>query len=489
MNYKLIGQRVLRKYTAAKTSPTYAASVDANLVVDSLCYVPWEKVSARDATMTYHTEENVGTKENPIGGLDMNVVIRDQFDAALFCAGHVGGQHRAYANAAVYHYVLPDGALPKLTRLVANVTSDPYNSAGARIAILTNATGEIPTNCNACRTGDAHADGVAPRTVAANGNWFPTMADCVFSSNPAEGETALPSGGLQLQKHLFVFVLMESYSTVRGNWLEGCSFIRNLVSVETDAAVPGWTDGETVDTTAAAAMSFAIARQGIVPCVPAGKPTGVVTCSVRADANPIVNADDGSQPEMRDAEGAAAASALSRLFEEFYSERSSPEVAPSPGAAQIGASFNVVRSVEGHVADGSDEPVGTDILKIFSSVILFPFAWPESFSPSRIVLSFATPNMSVGARFNVFLASGYLTALGTDALKDCGLYSGDTALMSKLGEITGGTRAEFPVPPTLSRFSTVVISGYFPPDMYNLQAGGSQGTGHAPFIPDITITE
>ena len=248
MSYKLIGQRNLRKYSAPRLSPTYAAAVDAQIIVDSLCGVPWEKVAAKDAIMTYHTEESVAEVDGEkIGGLEMNVRIRDQFDAALFCADHAGGQHRAYANAAVYHYVLPDGALPKLTRLVVKVTSDPYNAAGARIAILTNATGEIPTKCSECRTGDAHADGVAPRTVASNGNWFPTMADCVFSATPAAGEVALPSGGLQLQKHLFVFVLMESYSTVRGNWLEGCSFIENLVAIETTDAIPGWTDVQVVD--------------------------------------------------------------------------------------------------------------------------------------------------------------------------------------------------------------------------------------------------
>lgn len=252
MNYKLIGQRNLRKYTEPKTSPTYAAAIEAQTIVDSLCGVPWGKVSAKDAVMSYHTEETVGEIDGQkINGLEMNVRIRDQFDAALFCADHAGGQHRAYANAAVYHYELPDGTLPKLTKLTAKVTSDPYNSAGARIVVLTNSTGVIPTNCNECRTGDAHADGVAPRTVAENGNWFPTMADCVFAAPEVIASSlasaALPSGGLQLQKHLFVFVLMESYSTVRGNWLEGSSFIRNLVEIETDAAVPGWTDGNTYD--------------------------------------------------------------------------------------------------------------------------------------------------------------------------------------------------------------------------------------------------
>lgn len=248
MNYKLIGQRNLRKYTEDGRSPTYAASIEAQNIVNALCDIEWSKTSEKDAIMTYHTEDVVDEVDGKkINGLDMNVLIRNKFDAALFCADHTGGQHRAYANAAVYHYELPDGTLPKLTKLTASVTSDPYNSMGARISILTNSTGVIPMNCNECRTGDAHADGVAPRTVAANGNWFPTMADCVFSATPGEGEIALPPGGLQLQKHLFVFVLMESYSTVRGNWLEGCSFIKNEISIETDAAIQGWTDGSTYD--------------------------------------------------------------------------------------------------------------------------------------------------------------------------------------------------------------------------------------------------
>ena len=250
MNYKLIGQRNLRKYTEDGQSPTYAASIEAQNIVNALCDIEWSKTSEKDAIMTYHTEDVVDEVDGKkISGLDMNVLIRDKFDAALFCADHTGGQHRAYANAAVYHYEFPDGTLPKLTKLTASVTSDPYNSMGARISILTNSTGVIPTNCDECRTGDAHADGVAPRTVGANGNWFPTMADCVFSATPGDGEYALPSGGLQLQKHLFVFVLMESYSTVRGNWLEGCSFIKNLIEIETDAAVPGWNDGAEYDCT------------------------------------------------------------------------------------------------------------------------------------------------------------------------------------------------------------------------------------------------
>lgn len=486
-SYKLIGQRNIRKYTAAKTSPTYAAATDAQLVVDSLCDVPWKKVAEKSATMTYHTEENVGTEEEPVKGLDMNVKIRDQFDAALFCAEHRGGQHRAYANAAVYHYVLPDGTLPKLTRLTASVTSDPYNSAGARIAILTNATGEIPTNCNECRTGDAHADGVAPRTVAENGNWFPTTADCVFSADPGEGETALPTGGLQLQKHLFVFVLMESYSTVRGNWLEGCSFIRNLVSIETDAAVPGWTDGETYDLTeATVGTGFAIVRNGVLPRIPAGALSGVRACEIRTDGNLVIE-EDGSQTPISAANGDSAAAALSRLYFHF---NSGAGCFPKDAGQRPGAAFNLTRTTEDHAADGSSLQQPTEVLRIDSSALVVPFTLPLSFSPVSVRLAFAALSLPEGAAFNVFLATDYRIALSEETLKNRFLYAedGDVAGLVRLGSFASGTSASLGIPDGIlsDGCGTIIVTGSFPPELYDLATGGTQGTGPA-LIPDITL--
>ena len=123
--YKIKGQRYHRKYTEQGTSPVYAASAQAQKIVDTLCEVPWERTGVDSAQMTYHTDEIVDD-ERKISGLDRNVEIRDNFDAALFCAGHSGGMHRAYANAAVYRYTMPDDAIGKtLVSLAARVTSDP----------------------------------------------------------------------------------------------------------------------------------------------------------------------------------------------------------------------------------------------------------------------------------------------------------------------------------------------------------------------------
>ena len=234
--YNIKGARFLRKYTARSTTPTYAAETDAQTIVDLFCDVPWSRVAIDNATMTSHSESVA--EGDTISGLDRNVLDRDGFDAALFCAGHTGGMHRAYANAACYVFELPDSAVGgSLTSIAARVTSDPYNAAGARLHVFTGSTLEIPLSCHTVRGEDASGDaltdgsvatGVAPREVRTSGGtstWHPKTATATLS----------PTGGLTLQKYLFLFVGLESYSTVRGNWLEGCSFIRNSVEITLSA--------------------------------------------------------------------------------------------------------------------------------------------------------------------------------------------------------------------------------------------------------------
>lgn len=253
--YKIKGQRYLRKYTENGTSPVYAASVQAQKIVDTLCEVPWTRTGVDSAQMTYHTEEIVD-EDRKITGLEMNVDIRDKFDAALFCAGHHGGMHRAYANVAVYRYTMPDDALGEtLVSLAARVTSDPYNSEGARLHVFTNSTGEIPMNCHVLRgenaSGEIIDDGttaaaVAKRTEKIVGKetyWYPTTETC--SIRPVDPSTS--TSNLNLEKYLFLVVALESYSTVRGNWLEGCSFIANSVEIETSAAIDGLSETDLND--------------------------------------------------------------------------------------------------------------------------------------------------------------------------------------------------------------------------------------------------
>ena len=267
--YRIAGRRWLRKYTAPQISPVYAASVDARTVVESLCDVPWTRTFTKDARMTYHTDEVI-SEDPEITGLDMNVIIRDSFDAALFCADHKGGQHRAFANVACYRYTMPDEAVGKsITALNIQVTSDPYNSQGVRLHTFTNTTGEIPMNCHVLRGEDAGGEiiddgttaaGVAPRTTETRGGtdyWYPTMTTV----------TLAPSGGMVLQRYLFIVVALESYSTVRGNWLEGSSFITNDVSIDISAPVSGWSSTEVNDLSDSdGIIEIPVVRHGTTQC-------------------------------------------------------------------------------------------------------------------------------------------------------------------------------------------------------------------------------
>lgn len=494
MNYKLIGQRNLRKYTAPKMSPTYAAAVDAQLIVDALCGVPWGKVTEKDATMTYHTEESVGeVNGEAVGGLDMNVIIRDQFDAALFCAGHAGGQHRAYANAAVYHYVLPDGTLPKLTRLVAKVTSDPYNAAGARIAILTNETGIIPTNCNDCRTGDAHADGVAPRTVASNGNWLPTMADCIFSADPENGEAALPSGGLQLKKHLFVFVLMESYSTVRGNWIEGCSFIRNLIEIETDDAVDGWTDGGTYDLSPVVPpVELDIVGDGVLPDV-TGDVSGAVSFMLTAGGTMFAVGEGGfvdnfagvadELSPVNSIQGVRGAYARIGLGD--FEACPVDEALVSRKRNGVGFCVKQFSGVELESRGGAK--ANPRILSVAASVMVVPFSVPCSMKPSAVRMDWSswlesnTP--SEGTVFNLWINRGsYVTDYDLGVLKNRAIYDATSRVVGDW-ELVGTVEASdgsalFSVDGLDSSIGSFMVTAYVPQE--NIDTGVSgfvAGTG------------
>lgn len=488
--YKIIGKRFLRKYTEPGTSPVYAAAVQAQRVVDSFCDVPWEPVRPSAATMTYHTDEVLDEAEG-VTGLDKNVAIRDLFDAALFCAGHSGGQHRAYANAACYRYVMPDDAVgASISSIAVRVTSDPYNAAGARIHVLTNSTGEIPTNCRACRGEDSSGQvvedgttvsGAAPRTATTSSGqtyWYPTTATATLE----------PDGGLTLQKYLFVFVLMESYSTVRGNWIEGCSFIENKISITTASAVTGWSDGDTVDLSLDESdeTAFPVVSGGVITYAGGGSPVGERHVVVRADSNLVAEADGVQTPESA-AAGTAAASALSRAYAAFFSG-SGDTPAPEARVPATGAAFNVTRSVESLPVEWSDTPAPTSVVRIDAAALVVPFVWPAA--PSKIRLSFAEPSLPSGARFNVFLASAseYLPSLTEEQLKSPGLWDGgDGAPFALLGTIESGTSAEFDVPSGTGRVGTLVITAWLPPEAYSLATGGTQGTGSGGFLPDITV--
>lgn len=230
--YRFKATRYLRKYTAPARTPTYSAATDAQAFADALCELPWQRAATDgSAITTSHVEAD----------LDRNAENRELIDAALWCGEHKDGLHRAYGQAACYRMTLPQTFRGQsLAALKVRVTCDPYNAAGARIALATNSTGAIPTACADCRTGSVHADGVSPRTVSSDGKtWYAHSEDC----------TLAPSGGLALGNYLYLFVLLEEPAYSRGGWLESCAYIAPTIEATFADAVTGYADGESVDCT------------------------------------------------------------------------------------------------------------------------------------------------------------------------------------------------------------------------------------------------
>ncbi len=498
--YKLKGARFLRKYTATAATPVYAAATDAENVVDSMCDVPWESAGADQATMTSHSDDKADGAER--SGLDQNVIDRDLFDAALFCAGHSGGKHRAYANAACYRYELPAAAIGKtLTELAAKVTSDPYNSKGARLHIFTNSTGVIPMNCHTLRgedaSGDVVEDGttaaeVAPRTVETvnrSDYWYPTTETAALS----------PTGGLVLQKYLFLVVALESYSTVRGNWLEGCSFIKNAVEVTLSAAVDGW-DADAVNDVSGSdsAAEYAVMVGGAVP-----EASGEQSAAFRivlqrtGDALPdsATSTDGLFDPAALKTSATAAQSAIGlRLLYAALFEGRVSSIAPEAFAARPGAAFSVASTTEMRRANPLGLDVAVPVWKLTASALLVPFATPTTFKARRVRLSWSgfTGSPTAGMKWRVWLKRGAAayTVPDVTARKLYLTDGGDVEGFQLVGEIAAdgeATSATFTVAPITDCLATIMVTGYVSMDAVNPSADSALWGCAVEFKPDISL--
>jgi hypothetical protein len=233
MIYKAIGKRYLKRYTAAALTPVYAAATDAAAVVRALCDVEWSAATATAARMAYHTADEIDDAGTT--GFEANVAMRDELDAALFCAEHAGGMHRAYANAACYVFELPDmSSYPDIVAVRARVVSDPYNSGGVRLAVHLADECVIPRDCATARAGIAHVAGVVPRAEEVGSDkrtYWHAASERVTVAVNAPGK-----------KYLMLVVALEDYSRSRGDWLEGSAYILPEVEIETAGAIDSWSE-------------------------------------------------------------------------------------------------------------------------------------------------------------------------------------------------------------------------------------------------------
>lgn len=281
--YRIHGARYLRKYSAAEKSSCYSYMADVRKIANTLCTVPWERVSGDiPATTTIHTEE----------GLDWNEPERDRFDAAEWCGEHSDGYHRAFAQAACYVFKLPDSAVGKsIEGLRVNVTSDPYNPYGARIAAMTSETLDIPMDCDTVRQGemfrgpDEDGLGAAPRIFVKDAK---TGKETWYSNNEIVELT--PGETLTAKRYLFVFVCLENYNRGRDGWIEGSSYIDNDVEITLSAAASDLVDDELNDLTPDSILSeFHVCSGENLPAL-ADEVSGVQAVEVGIDGGGVESA-------------------------------------------------------------------------------------------------------------------------------------------------------------------------------------------------------
>lgn len=458
VKYRIKGRRYLRMYKADRKTPAYAAVQDAALVVESLCKVPWVPVADVAAIMPTHTEAMI----------DRNIANREWFDAAEFCAEHeADGSHRAYAQAACYRFALPDEAvgLP-LASVKLRVTSDPYNPYGARIAVLTSSTGEIPMDCATVRGGDFHSEpdddgiGVAPRLYSedskGNQTWYSNTEDAVVA----------PSGELLLKKYLLVFVCLENYGRARNGWLEGSSYIRNDIEIGVMGSIDGFSETELNDCMDSP-VQFAVCRGGVLPEATGASGVAVVELQASGDDLP--------------AEGGASAHASVSAEQSCIGLRMLYARFRSGGAVDVPASYALVskaRPGAGFAVQKSTRTTGGvtyPVWRMISAMTSVPFAVPVDFKASRLRLDWdGWSGVATGGKFRVWLKRGSLVGDVATLVKNPRFYDASVdsvdgwELVGSVDAADENTTATFDLSKVLDGyFASILLTAYISFDEVN----------------------
>lgn len=425
--YRLHGSRYLRKYTAAERSSIYSYMTDVRTIANSLCTVPWTRVG-RDipATITIHTEE----------GIDWNAPERDRFDAAEWCGEHSDGFHRAFAQAACYVFKLPTSAIgTDIEKIRVNVTSDPYNPYGARIAAMTSATLDIPMDCATVRTGEMHRApdedglGAAPRLFMRNADgtqtWYGNTE--IVELAPGDGST------VTAKQYLFVFVCLENYNRGREGWIEGSSYIDNDVELTLSSACEDLDDLELNDLSRVVTpVEYPIVSGGVVPDVQ-GESSGVVSVTVMSDGTTPVLDDNGRCININQIADCLAPTNIHAGVSSLYGHFNAGDLkvgnlsSVSANRKRLGCGFSVRQSSDVTYVNQDGLTESPKTLTISASSLLVPFAIPNDIIYNGIALDWSswlsTHTPSTGSRFNVWIKVGsFVTDYPSQILTNHSLY-------------------------------------------------------------------
>lgn len=407
-----------------------------------------------------------------------------------------------YAGIAAYRFTLPEAwTETTVEKVEIPVSVDKYLRAGVRVSLVFS-DDETPSDdwdvisgesADCWKTDSEPSD---QEGVASFGYLGKTASPYLTASVVGDGTITVPVAdipslaGSDHPTYMWIYLTPEDFTS---RWTMYSKKATRNYGIEGSAVIVG----DSVAVTFAAAVEpdeeesgFVVFHGGVGPFAPKGS---VVSfgCDVRPDANLVVE-DDGSQTPSRSVlTSADMAAAICRLYERLFT--GSIDVVSAAGPTEMrGASFNVTKTSEQHVRAEIDRQVDTDVFRIDGSALVIPFVFPTDVKATKVRLRFPSffsgSDVTPGARFNVFLTREYLTYLPQEKIRLPGLHDGSKPPYALLGTISGGTSATFPVSQGESRFGSLVITGFFPPELVSVSSSAAQGTGPAPFLPDVSLS-
>lgn len=454
--YRLKGKRYLRLFEPAGATAAYNSKTDAHNIADTMCTLPWTRSSDNNpAVLPVHSGESHDSDA-------ANVLNRMSFDACEFCADHDDKtfRHKVYANAACYVFKLPAGASGlTLSSLSVAVSSDPYNAYGARVALLTNSTGDIPTKCSDVRTGgywdpeqskyvtdeSFYKQGFAPRTVTTTATgatkWLSNLQTATFT----------PTNGVIIGSYLYITIQMEQYFE-RNNFLEGASCLGADVTVVLSGVISGYDDGALIDCTTDYSTSFKVCEDSVVPDI-TGAIGGVIAVNVISTGTvPRLNESLQCLDPTQVTDEISAANLYAGL-RTLYGKFATGDVVAgdikftNPHYKRFGAGFSIKQSNLIGYVDSSGNVAIPSTLALTASTLLIPFGLPTQFKAQRIVFDWrgwlSGKSPTPGTKLNFWLHRGsFDTEYPLDIMKNPALYD------ASLPEIPVGSSSSESVPVT-----------------------------------------
>ena len=234
-NYSIQARRFVMQQVDTLPSPCFSTEAQASSTFEALKLNATWRLTPRGTLAVLP----VTGSENTEG----NMAKLDNLDAFSFCTDHKDGQHILRMGLVAYRATLPNAFIgTNMSSISINLHGDPFLRDGTIVGIVPSAS-DLPASDwvttmqnaqgkiiqGAKRTEVSAATPSCPNCVT----WFSQSKVYALTGNTTfdDGATgSFPSGGITLQKHLFIYIAMANYQRVRNAWVEGSAMMNSAIA-------------------------------------------------------------------------------------------------------------------------------------------------------------------------------------------------------------------------------------------------------------------